>query len=75
MSTRNRGWWKPPFANANHKWHYYAENGRSLCGKYAMLGGSFDENSDDPKFDTADDNCVACQRKLAKVREPADDSP
>lgn len=70
----NRGWWVPVFATAKHKWHYYDERGKSLCGKYVKFLGHFIEEADDPKFDDSDDNCVVCRRKLAKLRGTDEDT-
>ena len=49
------------------KWHYFLD-GRSLCGKWLGLGLG-KTCDDDPKTDNSPDNCAACRKKVAKVRE------
>ena len=48
------------------KWHYFRE-GRSLCGKWMLLGN--------PELDQRDfkskDNCMACFKKRIKEAEDA----
>lgn len=49
-----------------HKWHYFGEDGRSLCGKYLKLFGN--DGSEDSRDDHPD-SCRACVRKVSKYRE------
>lgn len=48
------------------KWHYM-RNGRSLCGKWMLLGKPELEQGND----SSPDNCVACRRKLEKEKANA----
>lgn len=65
MNDQNwQGWYH--LLNAR-KWHYFKNNSTSLCGRYWVLALNRndlqDDNHDSP------DNCVACQRKRAKLAE------
>ena len=44
------------------KWHYFAQNGHSLCGKWMTLTLDGTETGDDDSTD----NCAACRKKLTK---------
>lgn len=46
------------------KWHYFDENGRSLCGRYMTLGSNEDA---DPRDVESKDNCKACFKKRQAV--------
>jgi len=63
MADRNEGWARP--VNAR-KFHYYV-NGRSLCGKWMLLGGHLDED----EGATSSDDCKACARKMEERRQTA----
>ena len=45
------------------KWHYFRE-GRSLCGKYLLMGsGELDQGNDN-----SPSNCKSCCKKLLKAK-------
>lgn len=48
----------------SRKWHYFRD-GRSICGKFMLLGNPELE----PFGDKSPDNCAACQRKRLKELE------
>jgi len=51
--------------------HYYGENGHSLCGKWSVILAPHDTRFHvDTGVDDPED-CVACQRKVYKLREAA----
>lgn len=54
-----RGWYGPP---NSRRWHFIAEDGRSLCGKWLVLswGPSLVDHSNGP----ANGDCAACEKKL-----------
>lgn len=56
------GWGNPLPFDHRSKFHYYDEDGRSLCGKWARVGisPSVEEGMDDHS-----DNCAECKRKKA----------
>jgi hypothetical protein len=62
MSKCRKGW---GYLSNSPKWHYFDEDGRSLCGRYARFDGNM--HSEDFN-DTSSDNCAACRKKLAKIR-------
>lgn len=45
----------------SRKWHFFGEDGRSLCGAWARLDGNKEAElgNNDSK-----DNCAACKRKV-----------
>ena len=47
------------------KWHYFAEDGRSLCGKWFRFG----VNGLDPADVRSEQNCTGCQRKFDQRKE------
>lgn len=55
------GWGNPKPLDERSKWHYFEEDGRSLCGKYGFFTGRLEEGSDE-----SPDNCAECKRQLAK---------
>lgn len=58
-----KGWERP--INAR-KYHYYDEDGRSLCGKWFLMFGS----NFDPEFGEAGpDDCKACRAKVEKLKD------
>jgi hypothetical protein len=59
--------WVVPFAGSR-KWHYFREEGRSLCGNYALLVKTPEANPEQGKDDSPD-NCSACRKKLKKLQE------
>jgi hypothetical protein len=48
------------------KWHYFGDDGRSLCGRWA----TFDKKPEnfEQGADSSSDNCVACAKKLLARR-------
>jgi hypothetical protein len=62
-ATGAEGWAMP--GNAR-KWHYYVD-GRSLCGKWVILGGSL--QADTGRTSSAD--CAGCRAKVEKRRAAA----
>lgn len=62
-----RGWTQP---GGSRKFHYFldaAENPRSMCGRWMVLGPDPDEFDDD--LHEHGENCSACQRKRAALPE------
>lgn len=54
----------------SRKWHYFQADGRSLCGRYAILGDNADSEQGG---EGSPDNCQACVRKrAAQVQREAD---
>jgi len=62
MSDENKEGWGPP--SQSRKWHYFIA-GRSLCGSF----GWFDKDPLEQGNDNSADNCAACKKKLAKIKE------
>ena len=55
MSKPKEGW---TYLFNSTKWHYFRD-GRSLCGKFALLlSGALEKGND-----SSPDNCAACKRK------------
>ena len=52
------GWGKPKYSN---KWHYFLDDGMSLCGKFGFYCGDTEEGNDDSA-----DNCTACKKALQR---------
>lgn len=46
------------------KWHYFAPDGRSLCGKWGFNQMAREQGGDD-----SPDNCAECRKRLVKRRE------
>ncbi len=65
---RETGWGNPRPFDPRSKFHYFADNGMALCGKWARFAGSpeVEEGNDDHK-----DNCAACKKVIAKYRSAA----
>lgn len=59
-----QGWGNPHPFSTRAKFHYYGEDGRSLCGKWGRVG---DQPEVEQGMDDHTDNCAACKRKLAKA--------
>ena len=61
--TEQEGW---TWLTNSRKWHYFKGSRRSLCGRFLLMGkmDDLEEGNDD-----SPDNCAACRRKLAKIRE------
>lgn len=64
MGETETGWGNPQPFSGRSKFHYYDEDGRSLCHKWARLGGQpeVEEGMDDHS-----DNCAECKRRKAKL--------
>lgn len=60
-----QGWGNPQSFNARGKFHYFAKDGRSLCGKWGRFMTPIDGDDKDEHLD----NCAACQRKIAAYRQ------
>ena len=54
----NEGW---TWLINSKKWHYFV-NGRSLCGKFGLIGRPELKQGDDDN----PDNCAACRKKLKR---------
>ena len=46
------------------KWHYFGEDGHSICGRWFTFASDFEQGNDD-----SPDNCKSCQKKLIKMKE------
>ena len=59
--VKKQGWDRPEDAR---KWHYFGEDRRSLCGRWAMLWGiqPYPKHLIDER-----QICVACDKKREKV--------
>lgn len=57
-SQTNEGWGKSP---VSRKWHFFAADGRSLCGKIGFYFGPKEPGQDD-----SPDNCAECRKRLKK---------
>ena len=64
------GWWNPMPYDSRSKFHYVAETGRSLCGRWAYLAGDIEDENDTHPY-----NCSACKKKklalLPSTQQPA----
>ena len=56
-----KGWARPPYAL---KWHYFDEDGKSLCGHQFFTGPTEQGNEDSP------DNCSTCRKRLKEGPKP-----
>lgn len=63
IDQRKEGWGSVP--NVSRKWHYFAEDGRSLCRRFLALHRNFEQGNDG-----SPDNCAACRRKLEARAAP-----
>jgi hypothetical protein len=45
------------------KWHYFMQDGRSLCGRWMTFGRVFEQGNDG-----SPDNCAACRKKLERFK-------
>jgi len=52
----NEGW---TWLSNSTKWHYFGQDGRSLCGKWFTFALAFETGMDEHP-----DNCKACVKKL-----------
>lgn len=68
-----RGWFWPP--SGTRKAHYFNGSGEAVCRKYMLWPGVFGtlhpRNFDDAGDDIPD-NCAACKKAVAKLREVTD---
>jgi len=64
MPTREilPGWGKPD-DSVSRKWHYFMQDGRSLCGKIGFYRGPTEDSNDD-----SSDDCAECCKRLARSR-------
>jgi len=49
----------------SRKWHFFDEDGRSLCGRFMTLGSNADAETID-RFGSTD-NCGRCERKRRDI--------
>jgi hypothetical protein len=49
----------------SRKWHFFALDGRSLCGKFMILGSNEDSSQEDKP--SSPDNCKACLKKRQNI--------
>lgn len=67
------GWWNPtPYSKRRRViFHYVAEDGRTLCRKWAYVGlGTLEEGNDDHW-----DNCSECKKKKLALNAKSAKSP
>lgn len=65
MSEANKtGWWNPEPLKRKSFWHFFGEDGRSLCGTWLHLRGELEQGNDN-----SPDNCKSCMKRLAKMKE------
>jgi hypothetical protein len=66
MSTIKEGWGYLQNVGSN-KWHYFKDDGRSLCGRFMNLSSRLEQGNDE-----SPDNCAACRKKRLSmiVKEP-----
>lgn len=66
MSSAEQGWGNPRPYDSKSKFHFYAKDGRSLCGRYGRFLGL-------PEVDDAKDehslNCAGCKKRIEKYRQ------
>lgn len=62
-AAKHQGW---AWIGGATKAHYFADDGRALCGRWLFLGNpeALDNNNNNH---TSPDNCTACQRKFKAV--------
>ena len=58
---RDEGW---GYIIGSRKWHYFGQDGRSLCGKWLK----WTDTGLTQGNDLSPDNCVACRRKVLKIK-------
>ena len=66
IDEKVEGWGDPEPFRSTSKYHFYKEDGRSLCGRYGRfcnLPELFDEK------DNSSANCAACRKKILKHRK------
>lgn len=65
MAKKEQGWGNPRPYDSRSKFHYFAQDGRSLCGRWGRFAGQ-------PAVEDTDDghseNCAACKKRVAKYR-------
>lgn len=59
------GWGNPDPYSTRSKFHYFGNDGRSLCGKWGRFAG---QPKVEDSNDAHTDNCAACKKKIAKYR-------
>jgi hypothetical protein len=55
--------WGKPHDTVSRKWHWFAIDGRSLCGKVGFYRGATELGNDD-----SSDNCAECRKRLVRSR-------
>ena len=60
-----QGWGNPEPFKTRSKFHFYAADGRSLCGRWGRL---FEQPEVEDTNDNHLDNCAACKKKIEKYR-------
>jgi hypothetical protein len=63
----SNGWGLP---SASRKWHFFANEARSLCGKWFYLG----PREKPEQMGGGKDDCAVCVKKRATLHHP-DDAP
>lgn len=63
MTKRNEGWGRP---NGSRKFHWFTDDGRSLCRAYGFYSGPLEPDNGTPCTPT---DCAKC-RKLLDARAP-----
>lgn len=62
MSERvSTGGWGLP--RGSRKWHYFKEDGMSLCNKFGFYRGDKKQGNDE-----SNDNCTACKKALRRIK-------
>lgn len=66
--VKKTGWWNPRPMSSSSRFHYFGEDSRSLCGKWAHFGPGTDL---DPSMDAHSENCADCKRRKSKLNAAA----
>jgi hypothetical protein len=64
-STEKRVGWGLP--GSSNRFHFFAEDGRSLCGKYGLYGGPIWDNGGDSECAACAKKRITRERRLAKA--------
>lgn len=62
-----KGWGNPRPYGSHTKFHYFGEDGRSLCGKWGNLGGI---SLEDGKDEHPSNCCKECLRRKSASEYP-----
>lgn len=60
------GWGNPRPFDSRSKFHYYGEDGRSLCGRYGRIAG---QPEVEQGMDDHSDNCAECKRRKVALND------